>query len=248
METYQEFLNRIQAFELPLLSLRDGDFIANASVAEKVNENHAFHPFYGDTVVFDLSEQEKSQLNHMIEQLYQEAPDCFSERLINSTMHMTLHDLSNFPVLAEVFDKMQENEIQLRQLLSDMPIPEQSIQMKSQAVFNMVNTSLVLGLYPADAQEYKKLMYLYSLIDRIMKLPYPMTPHITLAYYRRKGFSQENKRKLEHVVNTLNQSSHTFHLTTKRLYYQHFESMNAYNNILKLMDMTINQGEKYYDL
>lgn len=237
METYQEFLNRIKAFELPVLSLGDGNFTANASVAKKVNENHSFQPFYGDTVVFELSEQEKLQLNYMTEQLYQEVPDCFSERLINSTMHMTLHDLSNSPMLTEVFDKMQENELQLRHLLSDMPVPEQSIQMKSQAVFNMVNTSLVLGLYPANAQEYEKLMYLYSLVDRIMKLPYPLTPHITLAYYRRNGFFEENKRKLEHVVNILNQSSYTFYLTTKCLYYQHFESMNAYDNVLKLTDI-----------
>lgn len=233
METYREFMNRISAFELPELSLGNGAFISSESVAKKVYNNNSFRSFYGDTIVFDLSEQEKIQIHSMTEQLYSEVPECFSERLGKDTLHMTLHDLSNSPELADASLKMQENEKKLREILSAELVVQQSIQMHSMAVFNMVNTSLVIGFYPADEQEYKKLMYLYQLADRIVKLPYLLTPHITLAYYNKDGFPEISKRKLESVVNRLNKSPVSVTLDTERLCYKHFKSMNLYNTVMK---------------
>lgn len=235
METYQEFISRISAFELSEFSLGDGDFISSQSVVKKVHDDNSFRSFYGDTVIFDLSEQEKIHINSMIEQLYSEVPECFSERLNKDTLHMTLHDLSNSPVFADVSLKMQENEKKLREILSAESIVPQIIEMKSMAVFNMVNTALVVGLYPADEQEYKKLMQLYQIADRIMKLPYPFTPHITLAYYNKVGFSDIGKRKLESVVNRLNKSQISVTLDTGRLCYKHFNNMNLYNTVMSVI-------------
>lgn len=233
METYQEFMKRISAFELPELLLGDGAFISSESVVKKVHDDNSFRSFYGDTVIFDLSEQEKITVNNIVEQLYNEVPECFSERLTEDTLHMTLHDLSNSPELADVSLKMQENEKKLQEILSTEPVEPQKIKMQSMAVFNMVNTALVIGLYPADEQEYKKLMQLYQLADRIVKLPYPLTPHITLAYYNKGGFSDIGKRKLESVVNCLNKSPVSITLDTGRLCYKHFKSMNLYNTVMR---------------
>ena len=228
MEQYQEFLNRISSFELPVLSLGEGDFIPSASVKSKVREDNRFSAFYGDTVVFDLADAEKVIINHIVNKLYQAAPECFSERLIDSTFHMTLHDLSNSPVLNEVADAMKTNEAKLRDKLVASPIPYQTIQMQSKAIFNMVNTSLVMGLYPVNEQEYDKLMQLYQLVDEVQELPYPLTPHITLAYYHRNGFGQNSAKKLEDIINSLNQEKLYVTLHTSRLVYQHFTSMNEY--------------------
>lgn len=233
METYQDFMNRISAFELPELSLGNGTFIISQSTTKKLNDDNSFRSFYGDTVIFDLSEQEKITVNNIVEQLYNEVPECFSERLTKDTLHMTLHDLSNSPELADVSLKMQENEKKLQEILSAEPVVPQKIKMQSMAVFNMVNTTLVIGLYPADEQEYKKLMQLYQLADRIVKLPYPFTPHITLAYYNKGGFSDIGKRKLESVVNRLNKSPFYVTLDTRRLCYKHFKSMNLYNTVMR---------------
>ena len=97
---------------------------------------------------------------------------------------------------------------------------------------NMVNTSLVLGLRPKYEEDYEKLMHLYSHIDKISPLSYPFTPHITLAYFNREGFGGEELRKIEHVINYLNRASFEIPLSTKRLFYQKFISMNDYFNIL----------------
>ena len=100
----------------------------------------------------------------------------------------------------------------------------------------MVNTSLVLGLYPADEEEYEKLMKLYSLFDEVKELGYPLTPHITLAYYNVNGFSVESARKLEKVIADLSECELEVVLDVKELYYQKFRSMNDYINIFSMSD------------
>ena len=93
METYQEFLNRINGFELPDLYVGDGNFVPNSSVWKKVQEDSSFSPFYGDTVVFDLTDAEKATVNEIVNALYEIAPQSLGERLINT--HIS-HDTARF--------------------------------------------------------------------------------------------------------------------------------------------------------
>ena len=109
--------------------------------------------------------------------------------------------------------------------------------MKTKCVFNMVNTSLVVGLYPVDEQEYEKLMALYCLFDEVKTLSYSLTPHITLAYYNVNGFSVKSELKLEKVVRELNECELEIELDVRNLYYQKFRSMNDYINIFSMVDV-----------
>lgn len=234
MESYNEFLERINSFEKPEMSLGDGDFTVNPSLKNKVNSNNGLKAFYGDTVVFDLDDTTKEILLEYRERLYKNAPDCFCEKLVESTFHMTLHDLSNAQNLSDTAPDCFNNELALLKKLSEKPIGRQTIKMESTCAFNMVNTSLVLGLKPVDNDEYMKLIKLYSYVDEIKSLPYPFTPHITLAYYSHNGFSAEAKRRLENIVNILNKSKLTIEIDTDRLFYQKFTDMNTYINIFRL--------------
>lgn len=231
MESYADFLARIDSFEKPELHLGDGDFVPNPSVALKVDSENAFRPFFGDTTVFDLTDDEKALLRRITDILYSEAPECFCEKLVDSTFHMTLHDLSNSPEKETAARCMPSNRSRLRVVLEEQPVTPQTIRMRSKAIFNMVNTSLVVGLYPVDAAEYEKLMALYALVDVVKQLPYPLTPHITLAYYSSAGFDNATAKKLEQIVNRLNKQPFDILLDTKRLVYQQFESMNDYRTI-----------------
>lgn len=234
LESYAEFLARIDAFETRKLHLGNGDFVPNPSVALKVGEDNAFRPFYGDTVVFDLHDAEKIILQEYAKLLHREVPEAFCEQLGESTFHMTLHDLSNSPEKERAARCMPSNSSRLRVVLEDEPVAPQTIQMRSRAIFNMVNTSLVLGLYPVDEAEYEKLMALYQLVDYVKALPYPFTPHITLAYFSSTGFDSASARKLEQLIWRMNTMHLNFQLDTKRLVYQHFESMNDYRTVFPL--------------
>lgn len=232
LESYRDFLNRIDSFEKREPSLGDSYFTVNPSLARKVDENNHFRPFYGDTIVFNLDDITKKKLSGIVDWLYEAAPECFCERLICDTFHMTLHDLSNSPDLAAIAAEVYTNE--LRVIEKANQIHPCSIQMRSKYVFNMVNTSLVLGLYPADEAEYDKLMALYHMFEEVRQLPYPLTPHVTLAYYNVAGFDAASAQKLERIVRELNDNDMEIQLNVSELYYQKFLSMNEYINVVHL--------------
>ena len=56
METYKEFLDRINSFEKSEIDLGDDYFKGSGSIPLKVNEDNSFRPFFGDTVVFNLDD------------------------------------------------------------------------------------------------------------------------------------------------------------------------------------------------
>lgn len=154
---------------------------------------------------------------------------------VTDTFHVTLHDLSNSPVLRNVAEELFENELKvIEQMKIIRNRKKAKIRTKSKCLFNMVDTSLVLGLYPADQDAYNRLMELYSVFDQVKKLNYPFTPHITLAYYNINGFDIQAARTLENTVNQLNSSEMEIDLDPNHLYYQKFKSMNNYINIFPL--------------
>ncbi|MBQ2800770.1 MAG: hypothetical protein IJF03_05205 [Lachnospiraceae bacterium] len=198
MESYQSFLDRINSFEKSEVDFGDEYFKGNPSIAQKVDKNNKFQTFYGDTIVFNLDEVTKKTLSELVESLYSIVPECFCERLVSNTFHMTLHDLSNSPVLQKIATEVFENELNVIEKAKQ--IHEKKIKMRSKYIFNMVNTSLVLGLYPVNEEEYTKLMELYELFNDVKQLDYPLTPHITLAYYSIDGFDIKSAKKLEHAI------------------------------------------------
>lgn len=230
MQTYQEFLDRINSFEKREVFFGHEYFHGNPSIAQKVNQDNQFQPFYGDTMVFNLNEDVKEQLAEIVEKLYTQVPECFCEKLVPNTFHMTLHDLSNSPVLQNVATEVFENELKVVEIMKQ--IEPQKIRMKSKYIFNMVGTSMVLGLYPASEEDYVKLMELYEMFNAVKCLNYGLTPHITLGYYNVHGFSTELARKLEALVYELNDLELEFDISTEDLYYQKFTTMNHYVDII----------------
>lgn len=235
METYREFSDRINSFEKAEISFGDGYFRGNPSIAQKVREDNSFGAFYGDTVVFALDEKIKKTLSGYVGLLYAEVSECFCEKLSPSTFHLTLHDLSSSPDLQNIGRELEENERRIREKVAQVQSYANAvIKMKSNAVFNMVNTSLVLGLCPASEDDYIRLLELYGIFDGVKKLNYPFTPHITLAYYNICGFSLQSAQRLKSVVGRLNENEIETTLKVKDLYYQRFESMNNYTDMIGL--------------
>lgn len=236
MENYNNFLNRI-SYQQTELQIGEGFFKPDNRVYEKVNPDNTFKPFYGDTVVFDLDCHTKTRLYKIIDKLYQWVPECFCQRLDKSTLHMTLHDLSASDNLDRISSEVFTNEIRLLQAIKNNPIePQMTIRMKSNFIVNMVSTSLVLTLVPADETEWNKIQVLYDLMNEVKVCSYPyLTPHITLAYFNYDGFDAGSVQNLREVVNKLNQESFDITLNTEKLKYQKFTSMNDYISIFNLI-------------
>ncbi len=146
---------------------------------------------------------------------------------------MTLHDLSNGTDIESLKEKLHNNKGQVQDIFASGCVKPYYIRMKSNYAINMVNTSIVLCLYPVDEANYKRIMELYSLFDKVVSLPYPFTPHITLAYFNRNGFDVEDVSKLEEAVNYLNLGDLFITLRTDKLFYQWFNSMNDFRTITR---------------
>ncbi len=236
METYNEFLDRINSFEKEELMMDDNAFVPNKSVPRKVRPDNSYSDFYGDTVVFELDKNIKERVDKLTEKLFEEVPECFSERLPKSTYHITLHDLYNSPDIDKIANEMFFAEVNLIKLLKENPIGVQKIKMKATYVINMINTSVVLGFIPCNEAEFNKLSDLYELMHKIRMLDRPLTPHVTLGYYNINGFSEDSVKSLKAAVRNLNRELSDFEieLSTEKLYYQKFISMKEYINIFSL--------------
>ena len=232
MESYEQFLDRINSFEKLDFSLNKEYFIPDPSIYSKVNSNNEFRKFYGDTTVFDLDEESKARISKMIETLYIETPECFCEKRITDTLHMTMHDLCNSTSKKEIENEMKNNLTKLKKVLRDEPIPQQKIRMRTNFITDFGHVNLVLALCPVNEEEYKKLMKIRTIIDKVKELDYEFTPHVTLAYFNSKGFDVDSVINLVKTVRRLN-SNENFEivLNTKQLIYQTFTDMNSYNNV-----------------
>lgn len=233
MESYSQFLDRINGFEKREMNLGGTYFQANSSLCKKVNSDNTFKNFYGDTVVFKLDSAVKNKLEKLVDLLYAAAPECFCQRLKADTYHVTLHDLCSSENFSEVEHEIAANSDAIRQS-AWKEYATAKIKFRSNFIFNMVCTSLVLGVCPADEGDYTRITQLYNVIDAIKPLGYPFTPHITLAYFNFNGFNARSAEKLQKIVNRLNgEIQIDFH--AQGLYYQHFDSMNRYTDVFRLI-------------
>ncbi len=236
MEKYSDFLERTGKFEKPELEIREEDFHPHAELGAKCCPDGTFRKFYGDTVVFELKHKAKEKMSVLIEELYEKVPECFSEKIDKSTLHMTLHDLSASDNIDEVAGDVFRNEVKLLEVLRENPVKDDTIKMKTNVVMNMVSKSLVMALVPCEEEDWDKLQELYALINKVKVCPYPfLTPHVTLAYFNTNGFSEKSVKKLKKIVAKMNESGFDVTLHTDKLYYQHFYSMNDYKNIFPLI-------------
>lgn len=209
-------------------SLPEQEFMStNPNLGKKVNEKGAFLPFYGNTVVFDLSMETKQALQNLQDELYQSAGWMLSQKLNPSTFHMTLHDLVNGPERSDdLMCRMKEAEGKVKRILEQWRhLPP--LRMKTTWMFNMVNTSIVLGLTPADAESWHRLDEMYLVLESVVPLGYALTPHITMAYFKPGTWSHYDMKFLRKALRPVELE---VKLQMEDLSYQEFLDMNHYEN------------------
>ena len=206
-----------------------GDFSTNPNLRKKVDDAGNLLPFLGNTVVFLLDEKTKEKLRQLQESLYQAAPDMLAQPLQMSTFHMTLHDLANgTPVQPGLQDYIHYTQERVSQILpgwKDAP----PLRMKTTWLFIMVNTSIVLGLKPADEESWRRLDEMYTTLEDVVRLGYGLTPHITMAYFLPGTYSSDQVQRLSEVLRRVDLD---ITLDMKNLVLQNFSDMNHYETVL----------------
>ena len=234
LENYQEFLDRINSYRTPELFDTQKCFIPAEGVLEKVNQDGTFRQFYGDTVVFKINPSEQEYASRIAEGLYNNFSDLFAERIGAETYHVTLHDLVSGNDLSQIAMQIFKNELAIIDAFRAYNVSHNPIKMKSAYLLNMVNTSIVLVLTPASEADYEALMQLKRILQIISPLSYPLTPHITLAYFGRSEIDKDKVAALSRLAAELYTESLHFSLHIDDLFYQKFVNMNHYYDIFRI--------------
>ena len=205
------------------------DFTTNPNLHKKVDDEGNLLPFVGNTVVFLLDDDTKEQLRQLQEELYRAAPDMLAKPLQMSTFHMTLHDLANgTPDQPGLSDYMNYTQKRASQILPNWKADD-PLRMKTTWLFNMVNTSIVLGLAPADEDSWHRLDAMYTALEDVVHLGYALTPHITMGYFLPGTYSQEQVQRLSSALRKVDLE---ITLDMKNLVFQEFSDMNHYETVL----------------
>lgn len=229
-ESFEEFNIRLESFQSDSFREIQTGFSTNPGLCRKVDEAGNFIPFYGDTIIYELNSDPLQILTELQNHLYTTVPDCFAMPFSQNSFHLTLHELVSGNILEELKVQMEDNRAKVRNIFRDFCEEEKEpIRMKSTCLYNMANTSLVLGFITESEQEYKRLLDLHNKFEVVCPLAHLYVPHITLAYYRPGYFSGETVRKITKLAEVLSQRSIEIILDFNRLKYVMFDNMNYFS-------------------
>lgn len=219
-----------------------GSFPTHTELQNKIGPDGQFRPFPGSTAVFRL-DRDAFRLARLMQTLlhrHLEDTGMLAQPLPEDSFHMTLHDLIN-PEQDRAggegendYARKVENSLTLAETIA-RHIHERyagrEIALIPDRIVNMVGKSLVLLLKPASEGDYALLLELYRQFDRVKALPYPLTPHVTLAYFR-PGMIDGGR--LNAVLQAMQPEPHTSpvcRLYPEALTAQYFSDMARYRDI-----------------
>lgn len=229
METLQEMKKRIASFSYDSLYRRvDGCLETRASLVSKVSDTGEMKPYYGNSMIFEMTDESALKYCECLCQMLA-GSDMMAEALRKETMHMTLHDLVNGPELEPLQEKLKEVDEQVREQL--YALQDFTIYMKPSRVYSMMNTSIVMGLEACDETSHKQLMELYKTFETVYPLSYPLTPHVTLGYFKPGVYASGSVWELEERIrrcNDLLKDELVITFTKNDLKLLYFNDMNHY--------------------
>ena len=214
-----------------------GSFPTHDGLANKVRPDGSYVPFFGSTVVFTADDQCIRTLQKTQMFLHDRLGEMLAEPLPASTLHLTLHDLVS-PELCvsdpgdvesysrEVAASVSKAEKIVREIKSEYP--RQRIVFDADRIVNMAAKSLVLQLRPHSEKDYDLLLEMYRRFDDIVSLPYELTPHITLAYFRPGMIDGDRLGSVVEQIQIPGNDTCLFDFPVEALTVQVFRNMKTY--------------------
>ncbi len=227
MENLHEFHARVDGFQHDSLP-HDGWLTTNPLLTEKVAPDGALLPFFGNTMIFDLPADVQLLIARMQVILHHRCGWMFAQPLAPATLHMTLHDLLNGVDESALAEPVARTAVQAREILTEIRRENPSVHLTATAAFNLVN-SIALGFAPDTEADCATLMGMHARFQDVVALNYPLTPHVTLAYFKPGTYGPDEVAQLADALREIN-ALPKVHLTldASYLHYYRFTDMNTY--------------------
>ncbi len=190
METLAQFHARVDGFTHDSLP-HDGWLTTRQPLTEKVAANGRMLPFFGNTMIFDLPAEAQLTIARMQVMLHHACGPMLAEPLTPSTLHLTLHDLLNGTDENALRENVRRTGEQAKIILASQRAEGKQVRLTSTRAFNMVNGSVALGFAPDTEEDCALLMGMHAQYQQVVPLNYPLTPHVTLAYYKPGVYGQD---------------------------------------------------------
>lgn len=229
METLHEFHARVDGFQRDSLP-HDGRFITKPLLVEKVASNGELRPFFGNTMIFDLPANVQLTIARMQLLLHHRCAGMLAQPLTPDTLHMTLHDLLNGVDEAALATPVRQTGEQAKAILAQQRAAGmEPIRLTSTPAFNMTNGSVALGFAPDTEEDCAALMGMHAAYQAVVALNYPLTPHVTLAYYKPGCYGPVEIAALAEALDAINALPKVrITVDAACLHYYTFADMNTY--------------------
>ncbi len=227
-ETLAAFHERVDGFEYDSLP-HSGPLVTKPLLVEKVAPDGRLLPFFGNTMIFDLPQEIQLIIARMQLILHHRCGFLLAQPLAPATLHMTLHDLLNGVDASALDEPVRQTGEQARAILCRQKKDARPIHLTSIAAFNMTCGSVALGFAPDTEADCACLMALHAAYQEVVPLNYPLTPHVTLAYFRPGVYDEGAVAALADALREINALPPVrFTLTADALHYYRFTDMNTY--------------------
>lgn len=228
-ETLSAFHARVDGFMHDSLPAQGG-FVTREPLREKFAPDGRMLPFYGNTMIYDLPDAVKVRIASLQTLLHHLGGWFLAEPLSADTLHLTLHDLLNGVDEAALREGVAATGAQAQAILADVRRENAPpIRLTSVAAFNMVGGSVALGFAPDTEADCAAIMALHARYQEVVRLNYPLTPHVTLAYFRPGEYGREMVETLEKALRRINALEPVhLSLSAEMLHYRRFSDMNHY--------------------
>lgn len=229
METLHEFHARVDGFQRDSLP-HDGNFTTKSLLVEKVAPDGGLHPFFGNTMIFDLPQDVQLTIARMQLILHHRCGWMLAQPLAPATLHMTLHDLLNGIDSAALAEPVRQTGEQAKAILAQQQAAGIApIRLTSTLAFNMTNGSVALGFAPDTEADCARIMAMHADYQAVVALNYALTPHVTLAYYKPGSYGPEEVAALAGALAEINALEKVrIAVDAECLHYYTFEDMNTY--------------------
>lgn len=229
LENLAAFHARVDGFQHDSLP-HEGPLTTKPLLVEKVAPDGELRPFFGNTMIFDLPQDVQLTIARMQLLLHHRCGWMLAHPLTPDTLHLTLHDLLNGVDASALAEGVARTGAQAKAILRDLqeqPVPP--IRLTSTAAFNMTCGSVALGFAPDTEADCAAIMGLHARFQQVVPLDYPLTPHVTLAYFKPGTYGPEEVAALADALQQVN-ALPPVHLAldTRALHYYRFEDMNTY--------------------
>lgn len=229
LENLAAFHARVDGFQRDSLP-HDVPLITKPLLVEKVGPDGGLRPFFGNTMIFDLPQDVQLAITRMQLLLHHRCGWMLAHPLAPDTLHLTLHDLLNGVDAAALAESVRRTGEQAKAILAELRAGDPpTIHLTSTVAFNMTCGSIALGFTPDTEADCTAIMGMHARFQQVVALDYPLTPHVTLAYFKPGTYDPEEVAALADALRQINALPPvSLTLDAEALHYYRFEDMNTY--------------------